>query len=199
MKPLSSARTAFRRLPRGSFELTIEHDLIRNVTPRMLAWWFGHIDGTMHYQGREYPRYLVWHPTDHVHWALAQAAPGGGAGVGSHFRIVEAFGGNPRHWIDSTEQVTKLDATGIRLVRRALGTEVFSLEHWFEADAQGTRYRSRMQVGAESPLGQFLLNPLLQRRLFTADMGYAWLRHNVEEVGNFEFFLPELYAAEAGN
>jgi hypothetical protein len=27
-------------------------------------------------------------------------------------------------------------------------------------------------------------------------MGPAWLRHNVEEVGNFEHFLPGLYAAE---
>lgn len=25
------------------------------------------------------------------------------------------------------------------------------------------------------------------------DMGRAWLKHNVEEVGNFERFLPALY------
>lgn len=27
--------------------------------------------------------------------------------------------------------------------------------------------------------------------------GRAWIQHNVEEVGNFESFLPQLYAAEA--
>jgi len=33
--------------------------------------------------------------------------------------------------------------------------------------------------------------------IFSDLMGPAWLRHNVEEVGNFERFLPELYAREA--
>ena len=28
-------------------------------------------------------------------------------------------------------------------------------------------------------------------------MGPAWLKHNVEEVGNFEHFLPALFAGEA--
>jgi len=32
--------------------------------------------------------------------------------------------------------------------------------------------------------------------LFPDDKARAWLRHNVEEVGNFEFFLPALYAEE---
>ncbi|GAB3832973.1 DAPG hydrolase family protein [Hymenobacter jeollabukensis] len=196
LKPLHSAQTTFRRLPRGSFELTIAHDTVRGVTPAMLEWWFRHIGEPMQYQGQQYPRYLVWHPVDHIHWALARPDAHGGAGVGSRFRIVEAFGGDARQLVDSTEDVVKLDSTGIRLVRRVLGVEVFSLEHWFAAGAEGTRYTSRMQVGHESRLGQFVLNPLLQRRVFTARMGYAWLRHNVEEVGNFEQFLPALYATE---
>lgn len=28
------------------------------------------------------------------------------------------------------------------------------------------------------------------------EMGRAWLRHNVVEVGNLQFFLPQLYEAE---
>jgi hypothetical protein len=28
-------------------------------------------------------------------------------------------------------------------------------------------------------------------------MSRAWLKHNVEEVGNLEFFLPALYGAHA--
>jgi hypothetical protein len=197
MKPMRSARTAIRRLTHGSFELTIEHELVRGVTPEMLEWWFRHLGEAMIYQGQEYPRYLVWHPIDHIHWELAQPDAQGGAGVGSYFRIVEAFGGDMNKLIDSAEEVVKLDPTGIKLVRRVLGTEIFSLEHWFEPAEGGTRYRSRMQVGAESALGLYVFNPLLQRFAFTANMGYSWLKHNVEEVGNFEFFLPELYAAEA--
>ncbi|GAB3493236.1 hypothetical protein GCM10027341_08300 [Spirosoma knui] len=193
MKPLSSAATAFRVLPYGSFELTIEHDLIKDVTPAMLVWWFTHIGGTMQYQGQTYPRYLVWHPLDHIRWELAKPAPGGGAGVGAQFRIVEAFGQNRNHLVDSTEDVITLDTEGITLVRRIAGLEVFRLAHRFIPTEGGTLYRSRMQVGHESRLGKWLINPFMQRFIFTKAMGYAWLKHNVEEVGNFEVFLPTLY------
>lgn len=193
MKPLASARTTFSVLPSGSYELTIEHDLIRGVTPVMLLWWFQHIGGTMTYRGETYSRYRVWHPLDHIHWSMTNPGPDGAAQVGSRFRIVEAFGRNTGYYVDSVETVVKLDQEGIRLVRRELGQEVFSLQHWFEATPGGTLYRSRMQVGAENIVGQYMLNPLLHRFLFSRDMGNAWLKHNIEEVGNFEQFLPELY------
>lgn len=193
MKPLNSARTAFNTLPYGSFELLIEHELIRNVTPDMLRWWFQHIGDTMEHEGKIYPRYQIWHPIDHIHWALTRPAPGGGAGVGAHFRIVEAFGGNMDWLVDSTEEVIKLDTEGITLVVCVLGIEIYRLAHQFIPTEGGTLYRSRMQVGHESRLGQWLINPILQRFVFTKEMGRAWLKHNVEEVGNFEFFLPELY------
>jgi hypothetical protein len=40
-----------------------------NVTPAMVTWWFnGNVDGDMQHpvNGQWYPRYLVWHPRDHV-------------------------------------------------------------------------------------------------------------------------------------
>lgn len=193
MKSVHSAQTTFNTLPYGSFELLIEHELIRNVTPDMLLWWFQHIGDTMQHEGKMYPRYLVWHPIDHIHWELIKSAPGGGAGVGAHFRIVEAFGGNMGYLVDSTEEVIKLDTEGITLVVRFLGKEVYRLAHQFIAVEGGTLYRSRMQVGRESVIGQWLINPIMHRFVFTKAMGHAWLKHNVEEVGNFEFFLPELY------
>lgn len=53
-----------------------------------------------------------------------------------------------------------------------------------------------MLVGSTSPLGRAVFNRV-RPRVFPDDMGRAWLKHNVEEVGNFEHFLPALYA-EAG-
>lgn len=196
LKPLESARTSFDISPENVFHLRIEHDRIRGVTPKMLYWWFQNIGGDMTYQGRVYPRYLVWHPYDHIHWALARnTRPDGSIGVGSYFRIVEAFNADLNMLIDSVEQVVKLDETGIRLVRRIGGTEVFSLEHWFEADGADCRYRSHMVVGAESWFGRAFFNPLIRPRIFTQAMGAAWLKHNIEEVGAFENFLPEFYAS----
>lgn len=184
------------RYERAHMILTIEHDLVRGVTPAMLDWWFRHIGGEMEIEGRTFSRYRVWHPRDHIDWQLVEGDPGR-VGAGAKFRIVEAFDRNPAWLVDSVESVTRLDETGIRLERHILGSEIFSLEHWFQAADGGTRYRSRMELGADTVFGRFLFNRLLRPMIFSDLMGPAWLKHNVEEVGNFEHFLPGLHANEA--
>lgn len=196
MKPLESAVTRFAITDAGVLDLTIDHDLIRGVTPSMLLWWFRNIGGDMTCQGRTYPRYLVWHPKDHIHWSLAKGRANKHVGVGSYFRIVEAFGGDMRFLVDSTERVEKLDATGIRLVKRVGSTEIFSLQHDFIQDGPNTRYRSRMTVGIGKGPFSGIFNSHIRPFFFTEEMAHAWLKHNIEEVGNFEFFLPELYERE---
>ena len=197
-KPLASARTTDAWLRDGRRELTIAHDTLRGVTPRMLHWWFTHLAGTMEVAGREWPRYRVWHPRDHIHWALARPTRDGAAGPGAAFRIVEAFGRDPACYVDGTETVERLDETGIRLVQRRGGTVVFSLEHWFSPGPEGAGYHSRMLIGTAAPVLRGPVNGMIRRWRFTDAMGLAWLRHNVEEVGNFEHFLPALYARCAG-
>jgi len=196
MKDLTSATTSFRVLPYGSYEACIEHDIIKGCTPEMIEWWFRHIGGEMEYQGQHYPRYLVWHPVDHIHWALKKEAPDGGAGVGARFQIVEAFQGNAHWMIDTIDEVVKLDRTGIRLRLKRFGLELYSLEHRFIPHPDGTRYISRLQIGSETLAGKLLFNPFIQRFMMTAAMTEAWLQHNIEEVGNFEYFLPALYEKE---
>jgi hypothetical protein len=197
MKPVTSARTAESILPSGQLLLTIEHDTIRGVTPPMLRWWFENLGGTLSYGGTVYPRYLLWHPRDHIHWALAARSPSGGAGQGAQFRIVEAFGANPDFYVDSIEYVEKLDDDGISLVRRELGTEIFRLEHRFGTADGGSGYRSRMVVGAASGPIASLFNSIVRPHLFPNAMGTAWLTHNVEEVSMLEHMLPTVYAGRA--
>jgi len=48
----------------------------------------------------------------------------------------------------------------------------------------GGRYARRLPDGSVGPGAKIHIRE-------------AWLRHNVEEVGNFEHFLPALYAREA--
>ena len=64
-KPMSSATFGIDTLPDGRRKLWIKHDVLKNVTPRMLAWWFGNMEGDMEIQGQRVPRYRVWHPLDH--------------------------------------------------------------------------------------------------------------------------------------
>lgn len=193
MKPVTSALTSQAILPSGQLELHIEHDRIRGVTPAMLKWWFENIGETMTYQGVTYPRYLLWHPRDHIHWELASRSSSGGTGQGASFRIVEAFAANPRYFVDSTEYVEKLDETGISLVRKVLGNEIFRLEHHFGDHPEGATYRSHMRVGCGSGAMRWFFNAFIRPRIFSDEMGTAWLTHNVEEVSMFENILPGLY------
>jgi hypothetical protein len=195
MKPVGSARTTQAILPSGQLELTIEHDTIRGIAPAMLRWWFENLGKDMTFDGQTYPRYLLWHPRDHIHWELVQRSPTGGSGQGAYFRIVEAFAANPAHYVDSTEYVEKLDEEGISLVKRIAGVEVFRLEHRFGEVPMGASYRSRMVVGIASGALRWTFNYLARPRVFSDAMGTAWLTHNVEEVSMLENILPLLYAA----
>jgi DAPG hydrolase-like protein len=67
--PLRDVRTAdvsITELSDGRRQIIIDHAEMNGVTPAMLAWWYGHVVGDMEYAGRTYPRYLVWHPLDHI-------------------------------------------------------------------------------------------------------------------------------------
>jgi hypothetical protein len=86
--------------------------------------------------------------------------------------------------------VEKLDETGIRLVQRVAGVVVFQLGHTWSAGSDGVHYVSVMDVGARSRL-LAPLNRLLCRR-FSNDMLQAWVKHNIEEVGQLEYLLPQL-------
>lgn len=191
--PLRSVDTATVRYfdaPHGRRRVTIEHRPLPGVTPPMLLDWFTHLGGTMRYGDQVIDRYLAWHPVDHIRWELARPAPTGGAAEGARFRIVEAFGGRPKYRVDVVDRVEKLDETGIRLVQRVAGVIVFSLEHTWSAGAEGAHYVSVLDVGARSAF-MTPVNRLLGRR-FPDDMVRAWVKHNIEEVGQLEFLLPQL-------
>src|SRR5688572_19870519 len=115
LRDRGTATYTIDHLPGRRRRVTIDHQPLAGVTPPMLLWWFRHIGGIMRYGDTEMANYLVWHPLDHIHWELARPAPGGGAGEGARFRIVEAFGRHPEFYVDTTDTVEKLDATGIRL------------------------------------------------------------------------------------
>jgi hypothetical protein len=192
LRPVDSARVTVTHHPAGRRRVTIDHRPLDGVTPAMLLDWFTGIGGTLEYGGAVVPRYLAWHPLDHLHWELARPAPGGGAAEGARFRIVEQFGGRPEHRVDVVDRVEKLDGTGIRLVQRVAGALVFQLEHTWSAGRGRTHYVSVLDIGARSRL----LTPLTRvlTRRFPDDMVTAWVRHNIEEVGQLEHLLPRLPA-----
>jgi hypothetical protein len=192
MRQLSSARTTSETLADGRLELRIEHAPLEGITPKMLHWWFQTASEDMHWRGRTIPRYHLWHPIDHIQLRVVRRARDGSVGPGAKFHIVEAFAGNLDYLVDQVVDIARLDAGGITLEVRALGKTFMQLAHTFEADAGATLYRTRMLIGID----RGVLKPVsrvMRRRKFPSAKAGAWLKHNVEEVGNFPHFLPELY------
>jgi hypothetical protein len=172
--------------------MTIDHEPLTGVTPEMLLWWFRNIGGEMSYAGGSWPRYLVWHPHDHLSWRLERPAPDGSIGEGARFHIRERFAGDDAMLIDSVDRVEKLDDTGIRLVMRVAGVQVFQLEHTWSVGRGRTHYTSVFDLGARSPLFA-PVNAYLRARVFRPEMDRAWITHNIQEVGLLEHFLPALF------
>jgi hypothetical protein len=192
MRKPDTARWSVSELPNNRVRLTIDHAPLPGITPEMLLWWFRNIGGDMPYADGVYPRYLVWHPLDHIAWELDRAAPDGQIGEGARFHIVETFGQDPTMLIDSIDRVEKLDATGIRLALRVAGAQVFQLEHTWSEGRGRTHYTSVFDLGGRSRL-LAPVNAYLRRRVFRPEMELAWIRHNIEEVGLLEHFLPALF------
>ena len=190
LRPVESASVQYLDGAHRRRRVTIDHRPLRGVTPAMLLDWFTHLGGTILYGGQIIDRYLAWHPIDHIRWELARQAPSGGAAEGARFHMVEAFGGRPEYTIDEIARVEKLDETGIRLVKRVAGVPVFQLEHTWSAGADGAHYVTVMDLGVRpvllSPVNRFV------RQRFADHKVRAWVKHNIEEVGQLEYLLPQL-------
>lgn len=195
LRAVRGERVTITELPHDRLRITIDHEPLRGVTPEMLLWWFRHIGDDMEYLGQIVPRYRAWHPLDHIHWELAREAPGGGANEGARFRIVEAMGRDERFYVDTVDRVEKLDTTGIRLVLRIAGAQLFQLEHTWSRAENATHYTSVMDIGSRSILAG-PINRYARRRAFRPGMPEAWVKHNVEEVGILEEILPSLFNDE---
>ena len=193
MKGLASAKTRFEVLPDGRLFLGIRHDVLRGITPAMLVWWFQNLEGDLTVGGRTWPRYLVWHPVDHIAIRYARRLPDGSVGPGARIHIQEAFGGRPEYFVNVVSTIEKLDETGFVHVPRIAGVDLARMEYTFTPVKGGTLYENSMTVGPATPLARPLFNQV-RPHVYPDDKARAWLLHNIEEVGNFEHFLPALDA-----
>ncbi len=196
LKPLGSAQYGADVLPDGRSRFWIRHEVVRGVTPRMLAWWFANLEGDVVVQGRRINRYRLWHPYDHVHASYLRRRPDGSIGPGAVIRLKEVLGGNPRFVVDITTEIEKLDEEGYIHNPMLHGIRGLArMEYRFTRVPGGTLYENCLLFGVA---GARWLQPVVERLAFPPGKGETWLRHNIEEVGMFENFLPALYRAETG-
>jgi hypothetical protein len=158
----------------------------------MLVWWFQRFDGSMRYRGETIPMYRLWHPRDHIRVRVLRPAPGSAARIapGALIEICERL----LEPVRVVARIVELDESGLRLQARAAGLTVVDHKHHFTPVPGGTRDHTRTVVGSDAPVVGRLLTRFARSRLFTDAVVQAYFRHGVEEVGNFQHFLPRLYA-----
>lgn len=198
LKPLGSAECGVEKLSDGRISYWIRHDIVRGVTPRMIAWWFANLEGDLLVDGRRINRYRAWHPYDHVHAGYVRRQPDGTIGVGSQIRLREYLGANKKYGVNTVTTIEKLDELGYIHNPSLFGVSgLVRMEYTFASHPEGTLYQNRLIIGGVSGWRR-AVTPLITKYGFDAAHGHAWLRHNIEEVGLFEHFLPALYRQETG-
>jgi hypothetical protein len=198
-KPVSSAKFGREVLPDGRVKYWIRHDTLHGVSTKMLVWWFQHLEGEIEYEGKSLDRYHVWHPWDHVHVSYEKRLEDGSVGPGAVLRIVEYLGRNKKYVVNVISPIEKLDREGFIHNPRVHGLlPIARMEYAFKEIADGTIYENCLIVGWKG-FSFRLLRPLIEFLFFDENHGQAWIKHNIEEVGQFEKFLPELYHKENKN
>jgi hypothetical protein len=197
--PLRPAESAEHQITNDSGQLiiTITHAPLRGVTAEMLQWWFRHVAGTMSYAGGIWPRYLVWHPLDHISYDVVRPAVDGGVGPGAKLHIVEALGRNSADLLNIRVRVDEIGEGRAVIAKRVLGTDIVCLENEFADSLAGATYNTRLRIGDHGPLGRLLLNHIARHRAFPPTRIQRWVRHHIEEIGNLENFLPDLFRERA--
>jgi len=197
LRRVSTADIKFERRADGRRRIVIRHAELKGVSPEMLAWWYRHIVGDMDYAGARWPRYLVWHPLDHISYEIVRPSKAGGVGSAARVRIREAFQRDPDNLLDITVTVERIDEQAAVIAHRVLGLPALRLINRFEATPTGTRYVTDMMIGSAGMIGRRIFNPLIGARILPGRHARAWVRHHIEEIGNLETFLPELFAQNA--
>ena len=82
------------------------------------------------------------------------------------------------------------------VVPEVAGMRFGEIQHRFEATATGTQYRLVSVIGVEWPLIGGVVNGLIRRAMYPEAMLKEWERHQIEEVGMLQHFLPTLYGSQ---
>lgn len=204
MRKVDSARVHVGERVDGRLEARIAHAPLRGVTSEMLVWWFENFaDGpdaieedlttrkTARVGKRDVPLYWLWHPIDHFMVRVTKPSPSGAPGLseGAEVILKETI----LETIEMNGLIDGMNPDGVHLTLRRGPLRVGDLRHTFVDTGEGLAYRSRLIAGSTIPVFGGILNRVVKQKVFTPAMLERWLQHNVEEVGNFEHFLPRLY------
>jgi len=152
-------------------DLVVDHELL-GVTPEMIDWWWDNIESTK--------RYKLWHPEDHKSFEWEVSPKEGHIGAIQH--VVENVGIPTTlriRWEDPDQSPIPIEYSHA-LVGSTLDHDdkpMSWLLHEYEKIENGTKLRTTFRLPEKIP------NPFIE----------ALRKHNIEEISEFENFLPKLY------
>src|SRR5262249_11231168 len=137
----------------------------------------------------------LWHPFDHVavRWTKRVVGPDGHLAGGSVVHIREILDG--RIDVNASAVVTRFDLEAFNFDLLEGGLVVGSLDHAYSPAEGGSRFHTELRIGVQWPLIGPVVTALARRLRFPRDAIETWIRHNIEESGETEKFVPQLYAA----
>ncbi|GBF92478.1 hypothetical protein Rsub_04582 [Raphidocelis subcapitata] len=210
--------------PQDGIRIEVIHKPLTGITAEMMEWWFsGNIEGTMvdPRDNKTYTRYLIWHPTDHIHEITKKPSKTPGSVIGAVREITEFIGAqratpytsadrncewNAEHYANDELEVAALDRTGLSLqLKIGYKNKPMRMRHsWSDSpDGTGLLLNSTLNVGftGDRPIVA-RINRRYCRRAFGGDnqekSAELWANHCLEEFANLKNFLPDLFKAEAG-
>ncbi|MEO3927845.1 hypothetical protein ABGB07_28840 [Micromonosporaceae bacterium B7E4] len=127
--------------------INIRHAPLGGVTPEMLGRWYRHVPGDMAYAGTTYPRYLVWHPLDHIDYVLTAPGRTGGVSPGARLYITEALQRSMENLLDIRVTVEEVNEGSAVVVKKVLGTSIVRLVNGFTPSPADAVAVSTMTIG----------------------------------------------------
>lgn len=185
MRTKDSANITVSDCGNGRIRRTIAHAVIPGVTSEMMLWFLKTMPEQVEWRGSKVLCYRLWHPRDHIFFERI-----GPFEPGCKFHIVEAFGARPEFLVDEVFEVSKLGKSGFLMRGRRAGQAMLEMDERFEDTSDGLKMTVTMTLGSDKKI-LYPINRLV--RSLTRRPLEAWLTHNVEEDGNVQHVLPELY------
>jgi hypothetical protein len=178
----------------GKLEILLQHDVLPEVTPAMLAWWYQQLPlGAYQTGDKTYTYYHLFHPSEHGVIEVLEAGEGPGISKGALVIRRERFG---QYYSKGKARVITINPDGMIVSPEVAGLHFGRITHRFTAKSDGTAYTVHAILGSDLPLLGPVVNLYIRNRLFPEPVLKEWMRHQTEEVGSLPFYLPALFQKE---
>ena len=190
LRPVESATVRYTDAPHHRRRVTIDHRPLSGVTPRCSSTGSPISATRCPTAARSSTATSPGIPsiTSSGNWPAPRRRAGRRRVRASAWSRRSAADRNTRSMRSPASRNSTRRASG--LLCGSAGVAVFQLEHTWSAGADGAHYVTVMDLGVRSAL-LAPVNRIVCRR-FPDDKVRAWVKHNIEEVGQLEYLLPQL-------